>query len=376
MIKKDILSKLDKKLKKNYLFLIFIILGINFYYLTSLKTIFAQEIIIEKSLENNEDDSIQSDEYIIGPGDVVELTLLDDKQFSGEYKVLNDGTVNFPLIGSVRLDLLTLQQASEMVQKKYSKELLRPELYLMIKVPRPIMVSIVGAIERPGIYSLTNNERTQTVGGPLISNSGSPTLIDAIQKAGGISQEVDLRNVYIKRKLPGKDSGYKVAKIDLVDLIFEGNHSQNPYLFDGDIIKLMKANNIDQEIYEVSKANLSPSQISVNIVGKVYNPGRFDILANTPLSQAILIAGGTIDWKANKGNVELIRININGTATRKKYKIDLTEGIVSDTNPPLKNGDIVKVNSSVIGGIGSGISAVTEPMSGLVTALSLFKLLN
>ena len=48
-----------------------------------------------------------------------------------------------------------------MIQKKYSEQLLRPELLLNVVNPRPIRVSVVGEIERPGIYSFTERNNTE-----------------------------------------------------------------------------------------------------------------------------------------------------------------------------------------------------------------------
>ena len=136
---------------------------------------------------------LQEDAYIIGPGDVMDLKLFDAEELSGALEVLNDGSVPLPLVGSVRLSGLTLQQATLRVQQLISEELLRPDLQLRVVKPRPIRVALVGQVERPGIYSLTTSETGQTEGGPEIRLSGLPTVVDAIQKAGGITQNANLR---------------------------------------------------------------------------------------------------------------------------------------------------------------------------------------
>ena len=89
----------------------------------------------------------QKNFYLIGPGDILELTLLDVPEYSGEYMVLNDGTITLPLIGSVYLKNLSISQASNLIENKYRTQLLRPELHLIVKVPRPILVSLIGEIE-------------------------------------------------------------------------------------------------------------------------------------------------------------------------------------------------------------------------------------
>ena len=321
--------------------------------------------------------TLQEDVYIIGPGDVLDLKLFDAEELSGTLEVLNDGSVPLPLLGSVRLSGLTLQQATLWVQQLMSKELLRPDLQLRVVTPRPIRVALVGQVERPGIYSLTTSEASTTEGG---SNriSGLPTVVDAIQKAGGITQNANLRGVVLQRRLPGTKSElrYKQAELDLLDLVLDGNQSQNPFLFDGDTIRISKAEETPEEAVELAAVNLSPQVISVNVIGEVERPGKVDLQANTPLVQALLAAGGPKNWRASTGNVELVRINRNGSATLKKFRIDLGEGASNEKNPPLRDGDFVKVNRNALARASDAIDAVSQPLSGLVQIWTLFRLIN
>ena len=328
-----------------------------------------------KALQTNQA-FLEEDSYIIGPGDVLELRLFDSPELSGPLEVLNDGSVPLPLIGSVRLTGLTLQQATIWVKTLMGQELLRPDLQLRVVKPRPIRVALVGQVERPGIYSLTVSETVTTEGGPSTSVSGLPTVVDAIQKAGGITQKANLRDVQLQRRLPGETPQFKQAKLNLLDLILEGNQSQNPYLFDGDTVRLGKADETPEEAIELASVNLSPQVIGVNVIGEVVNPGRLELQANTPLVQAVLAAGGPQNWRANRGNVELVRINRNGSATLERFKIDLSQGASNEKNPPLRDGDTVKVNRSSLAKASDAIGAVSQPLSGLATILTLLRLVN
>ena len=319
---------------------------------------------------------LEEDAYIIGPGDVLELRLFDSPELSGPLEVLNDGSVPLPLIGSVRLTGLTLQQATVWIKTLMGQELLRPDLQLRVVKPRPIRVALVGQVERPGIYSLTVSETVSTEGGPSTSVSGLPTVVDAIQKAGGITQKANLRDVQLQRRLPGETPQFKQARLNLLDLILEGNQSQNPYLFDGDTVRLGKADETPEEAIELASVNLSPQVIGVNVIGEVVTPGRLDLQANTPLVQAVLAAGGAKNWRANRGNVELVRINRNGSATLERFKIDLSQGASNEKNPPLRDGDTVKVNRSGLAKASDAIGAVSQPLSGLVTIWTLLRLVN
>ena len=280
-------------------------------------------------------------------------------------------------MGSVRLSGLTLQQATQWVQQLLSEELLRPDLQLRVVKPRPIRVALVGQVERPGIYSLTTSEMAQTEGGPAIRLSGLPTVVDAIQKAGGITQNADLRGVVLQRRLPGSegDFSYKQAELDLLDLILDGNQSQNPFLFDGDTIRIHEAEETPEEAVELAAVNLSPQLISVNVIGEVKKPGRVELPASTPLVQAVMAAGGA-NPRANTRNVELVRINRNGSATLKRFKLDLSAAASNKNNPPLQDGDSVLVNRSRLASAGDAISTVSQPIGGLVQIWTLFRLIN
>lgn len=322
-----------------------------------------------ETIPSNKDQGslLQKDRYLTGPGDVLELILLDTPELSGEHTVLNDGTIHLPLIGSIFIQNLSIDQVSNLIEDKYSKQLLRPELRLNLKTPRPIMVSLIGEIERPGIYSLSSINET---------NNGLPTIVDALQEAGGITQNTNLRKVEVIRRLPGWEKKYKRTEIDLINLIFEGDHDQNLYLFDGDVIKLTKAEKLSRESLKIAQANLSPSTINVRVIGQVSSPGKIELKANTPLIQAVFSAGGPLAWKANKGNINLVRVNPNGTVIKKKYKINLKANTSLKNNPPLKDGDIVYVRPSKLNTISTGLTAVTAPISPIITAFSLFKLLD
>ena len=328
------------------------------------------------SVVASSNDPLQNDVYVIGPGDVLGLQLFDAPEISGPLDVLSDGSVSLPLVGSVVLSGLTLKQASTWVRELFSDQLLRPELQLKVMRPRPIRVSVVGAVERPGLYSLTTNEAVQIEGVPASSLSGPPTLVDAIQKAGGITQQANLREVQLQRRLPGTPVRFKLARVNLLELLTKGDQLQNPYLFDGDTIKLGRAEDTPAEALELAATNLSPKVIDVNVIGEVNRPGPLKLMANAPLVQAVLGAGGLKDLRANGSNVELLRINRNGTASLKRFRFKMGSAPSNETNPPLRQGDTVRVGRSLLAKGSDAVGAVSQSVSGLVTMWSLFRLIN
>ena len=59
--------------------------------------------------------------------------------------------------------------------------LLIPDIFISVIDPRPIKVSVVGQVRRPGLYSLDIGSKNNTFNGGRVSFSGMPTVIDAIK---------------------------------------------------------------------------------------------------------------------------------------------------------------------------------------------------
>ncbi len=322
---------------------------------------------------------VSEDVYIIGPGDELELKVFGSEELSGPLTVLSDGSVSFPYLGSVRLAGLTLQQAMLWTRELLSKELLRTDLQLTVTRPRPMHISIIGQVQRPGLYTLGENTgsssggNSEGVGG---ATNGLPTLVSAIQTAGGITQQASLRDVVLQRRMPGLEPRYKMQRLNLFSLLFDGDQRQNPYLFDGDVIKVLLAEETPEQAVELAAVNLSPNTISVNVMGEVQSPGVMNLRANIPLTQAVLMAGGTREWRANRGDIELVRLNRNGSVTLKRFRLNLSAGASNEKNPPLRDGDIVRVKRSLLAKGSDAITGVTQPFTGLVSVWGLVRLIG
>jgi polysaccharide export outer membrane protein len=112
------------------------------------------------------------------------------------------------------------------------------------------------------------------------------------------------------------------------------------------------------------------------VIGEVKNPGEKTVPARTPLNKAILIAGGLEEWRAQGKRVELIRLNRNGSAIRRVYRMSNEEGISAETNPSLRDGDTIIVNRNQYAKTADAIGAVSQPLSGLVNILALIRIIG
>ncbi|MBD2081293.1 SLBB domain-containing protein [Leptolyngbya sp. FACHB-17] len=222
-----------------------------------------------------------------------------------------------------------------------------------------INVALIGEVTRPGAYKMEGAKE----------GGSRPTLTQAIQQAGGITADADLRQVQVRRLT--RSGKPQLISLNLWQLLREGDLSQDLLLQPGDTIRLVKAPDMSAEdLIQQGNANVSPGAIRVNVLGEVKGAGAAQLPPNSTLNQAILAAGG-LDRRAAK-TVELIRLNPNGTVTRRSIRIDLSRGIDPVNNPVLRNNDVIVVGRSGFTKFSDGLSDVLSPIFRLLPLQLLF----
>jgi polysaccharide export outer membrane protein len=152
-----------------------------------------------------------------------------------------------------------------------------------------------------------------------------------------------------------------------------GDLSQDVILQDGDTITIPTATALDPgEANQLASASFSPNTIVVNVVGEVTRPGAIPVPPNTPLNQAVLAAGGFDNRRARKRSVELVRLNPNGTVERRDITVDLAQGINDQSNPTLRNNDVVLVRRSTLANVTDTLGTILSPASAIFDLLRVF----
>ncbi len=224
----------------------------------------------------------------------------------------------------------------------------------------PRTVAIIGEVNRPGSYLVGPGG-----GGGGEGGGGMPTLMRALQLAGGITSQADVRNLKLRR--PTRTGSAQNIDIDLWQLLQSGDIDQDIIVQDGDTIVIPTATEVNTaEATQLAATTLSPASIQVGVVGEVKRPGTVDIKPNSSLNQALLAAGGFNDSRARTTTVDLVRLNPNGSVTKREVKVDFSQGINEETNPILRNNDVVVVNRSGLARTGDSVGAVLNPLGGLL----------
>jgi polysaccharide export outer membrane protein len=155
----------------------------------------------------------QPSEYILGPEDVVEISVYGHDDLRMEATVSPTGKISYYLIGDIDAAGLTRFQLRDNIQKKLATYIRDPEVIVQISQYRSHKVFVLGEVRNPGVYRMRNDF----------------TLVEAISAAGGVGPDAYLSGAYVVRD-------GEVLLINFYKLIEKGNTEENIPLASGDVI--------------------------------------------------------------------------------------------------------------------------------------------
>lgn len=159
--------------------------------------------------------------HSLGPGDVVEIKVYREPDLAGIYRVSNDGMIDFPLIGSVKLLARRPEQVEEEIRQRLAAGyLVEPKVSVFVKERNSQKVHVLGQVNKPGSF---NYETGMTV-------------IQAVTNAGGFTKLASKNSVQLTRVSSGREERFRVPVGD----IGEGT-ARNIELQPGDIIFVPEA---------------------------------------------------------------------------------------------------------------------------------------
>ena len=247
-------------------------------------------------------------EYAIGPGDVLRITVWGHDDLSKDYPVSQDGRVPFPLIGSVQAVGLSTAELAKRIRDLLEKDyLVNPQVIVGVKEYLSKKVNVMGEAEKPGLFYLT----------------GPTTLLELLSKAGGLSKTAGKDLVLVRTEgVDGKvpTAGSTILRLD-VRKIQSGDVKENILLQNGDMMFVPKAS-------------------AFFVLGEVNKPGTFPLDKETSVLEAITLAGGYGPTAAASG-VKVLRRNADGK--QETLALDLAGAVPKDKGFRLQEGDTVLV---------------------------------
>lgn len=318
-------------------------------------------------------------DYLLGAGDVLFIEVVNlpaSVTNRRQFTVNLDGSISLPLAGRVMVGGLTLPQAEQVILNAYSKVMRFPAVTVTLQTPRPMKILVAGEVSRPGSYVVPFTSVSASAAGVGLSGGLTwPRLSQVLAQSGGITQEADIRNIEVRRQLGNGQTA--VTKINLWEMIQSGDANQDITLRSDDVIVVPKAKEVNAaEAIRVASATFSPQVIRVQVVGEVLRPGLVEVPANATLTQGIGAAGGFNVQRANTSRVTLVRLNRDGTVSRRRIPFSLAAQPNANNNPVLQQGDVIVVERSGLTQVGDVIGNALRPFSALGTLGILINLFN
>ncbi|MEA3307051.1 MAG: polysaccharide biosynthesis/export family protein, partial [Elusimicrobiota bacterium] len=163
--------------------------------------------------------------YFISAGDIISINVFPAEEFSREVTVQPDGTVEIPLLGSIKVEGKKPIELQNILTAKFSKYVSNPSITVNLRKFSSNRVAIIGEVNGAGYHPFYNGMR----------------LLDLVAQAGGFKDYAKLEKVRIFRNIKGSN-GKVESRIIRVDMakIMKGEMVYNEVLLPGDIVQVPK----------------------------------------------------------------------------------------------------------------------------------------
>lgn len=242
----------------------------------------------------------------IAPHDALKITVWNEPSLQGNFLVGADGTVQFPMIGLVKVGGLTAREAETALTKRLAAGYLKnPQVTIEIQQQENKTVVVTGEVRAPGVYHY----------------AGQINLLTALTQAGSTADAAGDEVLIIH---PGGHGVSTTAGVpdDAVhvnlDALLNGSLKDNVTLQDGDTV-------------------LVPKAVPALVTGYVKNPGPYEVGRGVTVERLIAMAGGLSEL-GSKNRVKITRIVKGKPTTVKDVK----------TTTIVKPGDTVDIGRRIM----------------------------
>ena len=310
-------------------------------------------------------------DFALGSGDELEISVPLEQLEHREVRVSPQGTITLPLVGSMQVAGVTEQALTDALRARLSRYMYDPPVSLFVKQYGSREVAVVGAVEKPGLYTL---------------KSGSDTLMEMISRAGGAAKDSAANVIFVpaeddhgglerarmvgvsqtpaidaseKPAAPsGRDKQIEVAKVGAVMADAPDAprpHASRPGL---SAMAIAKLNPIEISMTDPATQPylgmparpgdvlIIPAAGEVTVGGWVQNPGAYKITPGMTALSALSAAGGPMF----SSSAQILRTATNGE--RLSIAVDIPKvrkGEQGDV--PMQSGDVIMVDKSVAGAV-------------------------
>lgn len=237
-------------------------------------------------------------EYVVGPGDRLEVQLIGNTKSRQSLVVSREGRIMFPELGPISVAGLRFEVAKARIEARVSEQMIGTQAIVSMGDLRSIRIFVLGEAELPGSYAV----------------SGLSTITNALFASGGVKSIGSLRNIQLKR------GGALVTRLDLYDLLLNGDTSNDVRLLPGDVIFIPPVGN------------------TVSVTGAIRRPAIYELRGESTAADLLYLGGGLLpDADPKLAKIE----RIDERRERIVVDVDLTSAQARGTK--LRSGDLLQI---------------------------------
>lgn len=256
--------------------------------------------------------------YVLGVGDQLSIQIYGKENNEYVLPITREGTILIPNVGPIKIAGLSFTEMKSFLSERITQRIIGVNVVVSLAELRSMRVFVLGDAYKPGPYTL----------------SSLSSVTHAIFAAGGISDIGSLRNIEVKR------AGKLIQKVDLYDLLINGDSSNDILLQSGDVVFI-------------------PTQgETVSILGEVRRPAIYELKHGDNFKLVLEMAGGLLPSAFPQSTMVE---RYNASSLRSIVNIDLTQQRALEQK--VNNGDYIRVlkSSGMYEKSITVIGAVTRP---------------
>jgi polysaccharide biosynthesis/export protein len=270
----------------------------------------------------------------IGPEDLLDIAVLEAEELNRAVRVSGGGSISLPLLGEIAAAGMTPRELELYLEGRLrTRYILDPHVSVQVREVQSRPVSIVGAVNRPGVFQVR----------------GNTSLLEVLALAGGLAEEAGDVLVVRAPALAGA-SEPEMIEVPLQSLLSAGDARYNVTIHPGDVIKVQQAG-------------------LIYVVGEVNRPGAFPLQGGSGLTllQAIALGEGLQRFAATD-RTTIIRTGEHGE--RVEIAVDVRAVLAGEvTDPRLQPKDVVFVPNNVLK---ATASSVADALVRMITLRDIF----
>ena len=312
-----------------------------------------------------ESQPLDFDVYRLGPGDSFYVNVEGFPEVNFQATLDLEGNILVPLVGIRSFRSFTLNEAKAMLQSEMERLFVNPVVDLTLVARRPVRVTLLGEVFRPGFYPLAD-----------------PQLTSAILSAGGVTRLANLTTVQVRRTVRdrnGNPTQMLEQNFDLFDALSQGQALPNVRLEDGDVVIIPTLTEVEATQYDrtiVARSNLAFPSMTIRVLSYPTRIGNLTLPNGSTFVDAVTALSPS-QSEANLRTIGLIRFDPElGEVTTQE--LNAKKALLGDAsqNVVLEENDVLVISRSLLGRVTHYLNTFTQPFRDVLGFLLFFDTLS